>query len=341
MKKIISLATFIIMLLLTQSCGDSESSKRPLMPNISGSTGEVLVIMNRAKWEGSLGEKIREVIAAPIRYMPQPEPHFDLVNISPGTFSKLYRTHRNVIFVETGPDKETEVTFQENTYAYSQLMINLKGKNDEDIKGLLDETGQTIINKINIAERDRWIRVYKKSLNSIIFNKLRDDHNMTLHVPSNFSLDVEEKGFLWFSYETPTTTQSILIHYFDHNDKNYFNEDSIRRIRNNITSEKVKGPSAGTYMVIEDQIPVDFNLFRFRQRNYVEMRGLWTLKNGFMGGPFVNLVTKDELNDRFVMVDGFVYAPNDEKRELLRQLEAIIYTVSFPDETEEVPGADK
>lgn len=335
MKRIIIVFAVAVFILSAQSCGDGGGGGGISLPNISGSTGEVLVITDKARWESRLGRKVTEVIAAPIEYFPQPEPQFDLINVSPGVFGKLYQTHRNVIFIEIGADNEKELTMQENVWAYSQLVINLRGRNEEDIISLLEEEGQAIVNKINIAERDRWINVYKKSLNSMIFNKLRDEYNMTLHIPSNFSLDVEEKGFLWFSYETALSTQAILVHFFDHNGRNYFNEDSIVRIRNNMTQEKVKGPVEGSYMVIEERMPLKYRLFRFRQRNYAEMRGLWTLENGFMGGPFVNLVTRDEVNDRFVMIDGFVYAPKDKKRELLRQVEAIIYTIGFPEETGE------
>ena len=55
-----------------------------------------------------------------------------------------------------------------------------------------------------------------------------------------------------------------------------------------------------------------------------------------MGGPFVSLITKDEVNNRFVMIDGFVYAPKEDKRELLRQVEAILYTIDFDNEEEVV-----
>jgi len=340
MKNIVYFITCILLAIITQSCGDSGGGQA-LLPNVSGSSGEVLVILDKAKWDGPVGRKIQEVLSAPIDKLPQAESHFDLVNVSPSAFAKLYQTHRNVIFVDTGQDKEKQITYQENTFAFSQLLISLQGRNDDEVIDLLGEEGQSIINKINISERDRWIRVYKQSLNSVIFNKLRDEHKMNIHIPANYSLDVEEKGFLWFSYETPTTTQAILIHYFDHDGENYFNKDSIINIRNNMTMTKVKGPTMGTYMVIEDMVPVDYRLFRFRQRNYAEMRGLWTLENGYMGGPFINLVTKDEVNDRFVMLDGFVYAPNDKKRELMRQVEAIIYTVSFPDESEIVITPDK
>lgn len=334
MKKIIIIIIAVACILSIQSCGDEDGGGGISLPNISGSTGEVLVVIDKGKWESRLGRKINELIAAPIDYFPQPEPQFDLINVAPGVFGKLYQTHRNVIFVETGADKEKEVTFQESRWAYSQLIINLKGRNEDEIISLLEDKGQSIINKINIAERDRWIRVYKKSLNSVIFNKLREEYDMTLQIPSNFSLDVEEKGFLWFSYETATNTQAILIHFFDLEEGNYLNIDSIMQIRNNMTKAKVKGPVRDSYMEIEERMPVKFRMFSFRQRNYAEMRGLWTLEGGFMGGPFVNLVTLDEVNDRFVMVDGFVYAPKDEKRELMRQVEAIIYTINFIDDTE-------
>ena len=339
MRKLVLLTTSFVLALILNSCGDSGGGS--MLPNVSGSSGEVLVVMDKAKWDGPVGRKIREVLAAPIPRLPQPESHFDLVNVSPVAFSKLYQTHRNVIFVDTGEDKEQQVTFLENTYAFSQLMINLEGKNEEEVIDLLDMEGQALIDKINIAERDRWISVYKSTLNSVIFNKLRDEHKITVNIPAHFSLDVEENDFLWFSYETPQTTQALLIYYFDLNGKNYFNKESIINIRDSLTKEKVEGQVKGTYMAIEDQIPVKFNLFRFRQRNYAEMRGLWTLENGFMGGPFVNLVTVDEVNNRFIMLDGFVYAPNEDKRELLRQVEAILYTVSFPDESEIVVTPEK
>ena len=211
--------------------------------------------------------------------------------------------------------------------------MDTKGKiliiDDEEIINLLNNQKKMIIDKINIAERDRWISYYRHSINSMNFKILREEHKINLHIPSNYTLDVNENGFVWFSYETPVTTQAVLIHYFDYNGENYFNEDSIKSIRNNMTRLKVEGPSEGTWMKIEDQLPVEYSTFRFRERNWAMLKGLWSLENGFMGGPFITLVTRDEVNERFVMLDGFIYAPNDDKRELLRQVEAILYTVSF------------
>lgn len=289
----------------------------------------MVIVLDKAKWEGEMGNEIRDLLANPVEGLPQSEPTFDLVSVPAGSFGEYYITHRNIIFFQTGSDKEKKASFQSNRYASSQLIINIQGKDDNEVMEVLRENRKLIIDKINIAERDRWISYYKGSLNSVNFNTLKDEHKLVLHVPSNYALDVNEKGFVWLSYETPTTTQSVIVHYFDYNGENYFNKDSIVSIRNNMTREKIKGPVEGTWMTIEDRAPVDYSTFRFRERNYAMLRGLWTLENGFMGGPFVTLVTKDEVNNRFVMVDGYVYAPNDDKRELLRQVESILYTVSF------------
>lgn len=330
MRKIFTLIVFVLALVFIQSCNNSDSEGgRSLQPNVSGSTGEVVIVIDKDKWEGEMGDEIRDLLANPIDGLPQAEPTFDLVSVPSGNFGEYYITHRNIIFFQTGPDKEKQASFQTNKYASTQLIITIQGKDDKELIEVLLENRKLIVDKINIAERDRWISYYKRSLNSISFNKLRTDHKLILHVPANYALDVSEKGFVWMSYETPTTTQSVLVHYFDYNGENYFNRDSIISIRNNMTKEKIKGPVDGTWMTIEERAPVEYTTFRFRDRNYAMLRGLWTLENGFMGGPFVTLVTKDEVNNRFVMVDGYVYAPNDDKRELLRQVEAILYTISF------------
>jgi len=56
------------------------------------------------------------------------------------------------------------------------------------------------------------------------------------------------------------------------------------------------------------------------------MRGLWKVQNDFMGGPFVNVSFLDSVNNRIICMDAYVYRPNKDKRELLRELEAVMYT---------------
>jgi len=45
-----------------------------------------------------------------------------------------------------------------------------------------------------------------------------------------------------------------------------------------------------------------------------------------MGGPFVNYTFYDETSGRLYMIDGMIFAPGYDKREFLRQMEAIAHT---------------
>jgi hypothetical protein len=46
-----------------------------------------------------------------------------------------------------------------------------------------------------------------------------------------------------------------------------------------------------------------------------------------MGGPFVSLSCVDGTGTRLVTVEGFVYAPQFDKREYMRELEALVFSM--------------
>ena len=48
-----------------------------------------------------------------------------------------------------------------------------------------------------------------------------------------------------------------------------------------------------------------------------------------MGGPFVSITTIDQKRNRIVTADGYVYGGKKNKRELVRQIEAVLYTLKI------------
>ena len=61
------------------------------------------------------------------------------------------------------------------------------------------------------------------------------------------------------------------------------------------------------------------------------------VENNFMGGPFISYSSVDIANRRVVTIDCYVFSPKNPKRNLMRQLENLVYTVKFPGD--ESPGA--
>ena len=64
-------------------------------------------------------------------------------------------------------------------------------------------------------------------------------------------------------------------------------------------------------------------------RTIVEMRGLWQMHGDIMGGPFVSHTMIDSLRGVTVTAEAFVYAPGEEKRNIIKRMEAALYTLSL------------
>jgi hypothetical protein len=53
------------------------------------------------------------------------------------------------------------------------------------------------------------------------------------------------------------------------------------------------------------------------------------MENDFMAGPFVSYLIHDPERQELLFLDGFVYLPNEEKRNLIQELEYILRTAKF------------
>lgn len=307
------------------SCGDSSLTRT--LPNITGTTGEVLVVMDKFMWDGSPGKAIREQVGPTIISLPQPEPAFTILPVNPAGFRDIYVSHRNIIQVTTDPAiQKPVVTYNRNKWAETQLVINIMASDTAMLAAAVRENGDAIRRSINDAERERlssWLTNSAGKEKSILNS---GDTRWELPLPSGWKPDFNREGIMMISLETPSTTQSVMVSVTDRTTPRIGCLE-LADLTQKRMSDEVKGPDGGSFMVIEQKIPVSCSSFRRYDTDYIEMRGLWTLEGGFMGGPFISYAFIDSVTARAVVVTGFVYAPKEEKRELLRQVEALMYTV--------------
>ena len=83
-------------LLLVVSCNVGSIN---LKPNVSGKAGEVIVVIDKSIWDGETGKELRELLATDYPMLPQKEPSFTLINITPAAFTDIFELHRNIILV--------------------------------------------------------------------------------------------------------------------------------------------------------------------------------------------------------------------------------------------------
>ncbi len=329
MKRNCIIIVLLSMLVFT-SCKDSGV----FMPNVSGAAFEVLLVIDNDLYRRPAGEAMFNVLNADVPKLPQPEPQFKMSRIDYNSFDQYFKTTRSIVFVFVDPEKYTKTTINlmSDQWAKTQRVVNITAASEEDLKEKLEENGQRIIDYLVEGERERQIEYIKESISQETLNRVYEMFGSKIAVTSSFDNFKEGENFLWVANETGTMQQNVVVYSLPYVSKNQLTKESLMAIRDSVMKVNIPGGMPGSYMGTEYKYdPPSFEVFEKNGTWCGEIRGLWDMKEGSpMGGPFVMHAQVDELNGRIVVVEGFVFAPAKEKRNALRQLEAMLYTVKLP-----------
>jgi hypothetical protein len=244
-------------------------------------------------------------------------------------FTDIFKTHRNIIITKVGDEfKEAQIVTQRDVWAAPQTVINIVGPTYPAIERMLAQEKDRLIQLLEQAERDRVVQNAKKFEAEGLRRLVERKFDMSMYFPTGYTLNLDTTDFVWISYETPHTSQGIFIYEYPYTDDNTFTADYLVEKRNDFLKRFVPGPTPGSYMVTETLIPPAFNSLMFKGRYFGQLRGLWDVHQHPMGGPFISLTTVDEDRNKVITVDGYVYAPRLNKRNYVRQVEAILQTIN-------------
>jgi hypothetical protein len=329
MKKVIPFIPVLLILILV-TC---KREKQPLLPKVTGKPGEVIVVMDQYIWDSDIGILLNNILTKPFKALPQTEPSYDPVRIASSAFNNIFKSHRNIIIAKISPrNKKPRILVQRDIWAKPQIVINLIGPNDSTTVEYLMLNGEKLVNLLDQAEINRTVINYRRNRAKVLDDSLRERHQVSITVPSGYHVDVDSSDFVWISHELTDLTQSVLIYHYEYTDTNTFTTEYLVSKRNEFTGKYVPGPSEGSFMIVEPDYPVTFHEYTRDNAYCAELRGLWKLENGFMGGPFINITSLDENKNRVVTVDAFIYAPGLDKRNYVRELEAILNSFKITSE---------
>ncbi len=314
---------------IVTSCNNENNTV--LRPSVTGKAGEVLVVMDKQLWESEAGDSLKKILLQEYPGLPVAEPLFDVINIPPQAFTDMFKTHRNVIMIETGEKQKNGINITKDVWAETQLLISISAKNTNEIIKIINQNKDKIISVIENTELGRISDNYKKYPERETIEILKQKHNISLVIPAGYSLDREAGNFLWIAHETPRISQGILIYYYNYSDTNTFTSDYLIGKRDYFLKKYVPGPSEGSYMTTGLEVYPLFDELSLNGEYATRLRGLWEVENDFMGGPFISITTLDKKRNRVITAEGFVYAPQFNKRNYMRQLEAILYTLKIVD----------
>ncbi len=330
MKRIINhLTTLVILSFVVFSCNIPGGKNE----TITGKAGDVVVVIGKETWKGQPGSLIREIMAQSVSSLPQDEPMFKLIDVPPDAFIKLFKTNRNVLTVKISSTfTESKVEFATDTWAYPQAVINIQAESPERFEEVFKANSDKILGYFLKAEKERLKKIYLDSHEKATYNTLLEDFKIKLYVPTGFKMVKKDSDFVWLRYDTPLITQNVVIYSYPYDSDSTFTEKFQLGKRNLYMKKHIPGPTTGSYMTSEMELPFDFNILKYNGNYASELRGLWKVENDFMGGPFVSLSVLDASRRRVITVEGNVYAPKNDKRNYLRQVEAMVYSLEFPNQ---------
>ncbi len=327
MKNSFRSLVIVSILTLLVSCGSDNTTMRK---NITGNAGELVVVISNDSWDAEPGKVIRETLAQPQAMLPQEEPLFDLIDVPHNAFKPIFKSTRNILQTSISPNVDEEgVTFTDDVWAHPQATVQISAKTPERFVEIFNENKDKILSYFLAAEKERNTMNYNRVYEKAVYNTLSQDFGITMKVPPGFRIVKKAKDFIWIQFDTPDIFQGIVIYTFPFVSDSAFTVNYQLPIRDSLLRAHVEGPTEGSYMTTEKRIDQVFNVMKHHGNYAAEMRGLWRLENDFMGGPYVALSELDLSNQRVVNAFGFVYAPSKNKRNLLRQVEAMIYSLKL------------
>ena len=330
------LAVAFAALIALTSCSE-EKKRQALLPNISGKAGEIIVVIDKGDWEGTVGNALRDSLAKETPFLPQREPLFGLVNVPQNAFSHMFQIHRNIIVVNIeNTVTEPGVVIRKDVWATPQTVIYINAADKESAVKLIEENSSLIAVTVEQAERDRIIRNIKKYEELKLSPVVTEMVGGSPHFPSGYKLKKRTSDFIWIEYATQDVTQGILVYKYPVVEgEQMLSLDNILENSNEMLKNNVPGMFENTYMTTSTAARPGIEYKRYKGLDFAEIRGFWEVYNDYMGGPFVSHAFYSQDGQEVIVLQAFVYAPKYDKRQYLRQVESVIYSFEWAEKGKE------
>jgi hypothetical protein len=307
------------------SCGNT-AEKRYVSPS-SGDINSIVVVSDNILWENNVGDAVRDVFAASVKGLSKNEPQFSMSQMPTEVFSGFAKKNRTVLKIEKGKEAATQIA--KDAYARPQTLVVISGQTDTEIIDQINLNATKIISafkKTELTERQR--RTSKSLFND---TPLKEKLGVSLKFPTAYRIAKSEDDFFWIRRDIKMGNVDLLVYEIPLSSIRTKDSTAIDiiRVRDSVGKIHIEGALEGSYMSTEPAFTPFISKVIVDNKPAFETRGIWDLKNAFMSGPFINYAIEDKLNKRYIIAEGYVFAPSIAKRDYVFELESIIKSISI------------
>lgn len=320
---------FLAPLFIFNSCIESTYT----LPSVSGSRFEILVVMNDSSWNAPSGRALSALLNQEMSGLPQPEPVMTVNQCKQSVFNDMLKPSRNILLTDISNEYSgPKITYGKNKWAYPQTVVKITAPNDTLLRKIVEESGEKILNYFVKSERDRQIQFNKDYINHKAKTEIENMFGIQIDIPQGISRATKGVDFYWITNDQPNVRQDIVIYSYPYKDKNTFTKEYLIQKRDSFMKANIPGELKNSYMGTElKYADPSFKEIWVNDGYCAELKGLWKMfDGGAMGGPFYSHTRLDEINQRVITMEGFVFAPGTKKRNHIRFLEAVLFTAQLP-----------
>lgn len=321
-------------------CKDGKSNR---LPESIGQPYEVVL-------EGDTNRIVTAILQESEPDMPQPESMFNIIQVRKGKLTSLYQTVRNRVVVDVDKrNRDFEVKISKDVNAAPQVIIRIKAQTVEQLKSRLD--GMRLRQILDESELKHLASVIRQNVEKQ--KEVKRLFGIDMRIPLDMDASKKAKDFVWYSNNTNSGMKNLLVFKINSSEKtpsareNHSSRENLSAGGNLSSKETSSGteeyPSNGISLSLADKVQIDSVLQKNMLGETDEMymviprlgeRGLWEMEGDAMGGPYVMKIIRRQKNGKIsgrkneiIVVIGFVYAPEMKKRNLIKQLEAVLTTI--------------
>lgn len=346
------IATFIALTLF--SC-DDDLPDNAFLPESGGERGRILVLMEENLWDGPMGDTLRAQFSqrAPGPYLRK-EPIFSYHWKKPSEFNHMNKMGRSILkfIIDTDSTyQKTAVVERHDYFANNQLFLIIKDSDHNRMLRFVQNKLNPIIQKYNDFETEQLIREYQENHNRRANEIAENDFGFSIAIPSGAKIKIASDTFFFAKRDRSRTLQGNEAtgikkgtYWIQQGflfwktplipDSNQMTVSSMLRLRDSTLKYHLPGEVEGTYMGTEysQYYEPEGKTFTYQGHEAVEIRGLWIYDGDVFvggGGPFVQYSILHKKRKEIFTVCGYVYAPKFDKREYIRELDAVLRTIDI------------
>lgn len=319
----------IIFLLFLLSCNEPEQR----IARSVGATGEILVVsQNDLQWDGQIGDSVRAFFGQDQYGLPQSEPIFKLSEIKIDKLSEMFKKHRNLFVIEINPKlSEAQVETRSDLWAKPQRVVKISAPNAESWAEAFAKNKEGFLLLYNQTERERLLNIFRPTAKADLMEEVYKTFQMKMLIPEGFYVAKQLPGFMWLRKETNDMSQGFILYQRPYRDTADFSLNKFVKVRDSLLFQYVPGPSDGSFMTTDKEFvkPKLVKTTHFVTDFATEVRGMWNVTGDFMAGPYLSYTFVNPASQQLVTAEGYIYYPNKDKRDQLRQLEALLHSIAF------------